>query len=217
MEGLGPLSKFPCRLYISTPVDYPLDVATAMLNDVLGAYDIAAVLYRRSGKDAHEYASALMQCAIDNETAFIIADDIAFTREIGADGVHISGAGETYGKARSELGDDCIIGISTALNRHDAMCLGEIGANYIYFDPHTSPTSPQGSEHTLESLIKWWSELFEVPCLAPAYAEVEKNRALITAGVDFLSFGSSLWSSPENATKTLQSISHLIAECGREQ
>ncbi len=217
MEGLGPLSKFPCRLYISTPVGHPLDVATKMLSDALAANDVAAVLYTPSGKDAAEHASILMQCAISHEAAFIVADDIAFAREIGADGLYISGNVEAYSKARSELGDDRIIGISTALNRHDAMCLGEVGANYICFDPHASPSSPQNSEHSLESLIKWWCELFEVPCLAPAYAEVEKNRALIAAGVDFLSFGSSLWSSPENATKTLQSISHLIAECGREQ
>jgi len=211
------MSKFPCRLYISTPVGHPLDVATTLLNGALAANDVAAVLFTPGSNGAHEHASALMQCAVSHEAAFIVADDIAFAREIGADGLHITGNSGAYGQARSELGDDCIIGISTALNRHNAMCLGEIGANYIYFDAHASPSSLQDSEHSLESLVKWWCELFEVPCLAPAYAEVEKNRALITAGVDFLSLGNSLWDSPENARKTLQSLSHLITKCGREQ
>ena len=211
------MSEFPCRLYLSAPAGHPVDELLAMLKNALAAHDVAAVLYTPENDNSHDYASTLMQSAVDHGAAFIVEQDIAFAREIGADGVHISGPIDTYKKARSELGDDRIIGLTTALNRHDSMCIGETGADYIFFDPDLpGPRSPD-SEYALEDLIDWWSGLFEVACVAGVQPVFEQNRALLQAGVDFLCFDKSLWVSRENAINSLNSISNLIAECGRKQ
>lgn len=180
------------------------------------AADVAAVLFSTGNKGFRESAPALMQCAIGHEAAFIIADDVAFAREIGADGVHITGGIEAYKAARSELGKDRIAGLATALNRHDSMCGGEAGADYIFFDPGISNPRSLSEEQPLASLIEWWSGMFQVPCVAGAQHEIEKNRTLIQAGVDFLSLDNSLWKSEENTINTLKYISNLIAECGRQ-
>ncbi len=207
----------PCRLYLTAPEGQPLDVLGFLLSEALSANDVAAVLYSNADKSSPEHASTLMQCALEHEAAFIVADDIAFAREIGADGVQISGDIETYERARKELGDDRIVGFTTALNRHDSMCFGEVGTNYILFDPDLPNPHSSNEPQSLESLVDWWSGLFEIPCVAPACADVGKNRALIEAGVDFLSLDASIWSSGQKAGETLKSISHLIADCGRKQ
>jgi len=211
------VNEHPCRLYLSAPEGQPLDVLGALLVKALSENDVAAVLYSNADKASPEHASTLMQCALDHEAAFIVADDIAFARHIGADGVQISGDIETYEKARKELGDDRIVGFTTALNRHDVMCFGEIGSNYISFDPDLPNRHPSNDPQSLESLIDWWSGLFEVPCVAPAYADIDENRALIAAGVDFLSLDATIWRSEQQADEALKSISDLIADCGRKQ
>lgn len=217
-EGLGPLSKFPCRLYLSAPGGHPCDVLTTMLGDALAGNDVAAVLYAPDNNaNSDECARTLMQCAVDHEAAFIVENDITLARKIGADGVHITSGIDTYKTARSELGDECIIGLTTALNRHDSMCIGETGASYIFFDPDISSSNTPNNDQTLPSLIGWWSELFEIPCVAPAYADVDQNRQMITAGVDFLSLGHSVWSSKDGASQTIKALNQLITECGRER
>ena len=211
------MSEHPCRLYLTAPEGQPLDVLGLLLSEALSANDVAAVLYTNSDKASPEHASTLMQCTLDHEAAFIIADDIDFARQIGADGVHISGNIETYEMARKELGDDRIVGLTSALNRHDAMCFGEVGTNYILFDPDLPNPHPSIDPQILENLIEWWSRLFEIPCVAPAGVNVEKNRALIEAGVDFLSLDATIWNSDQSVDETLKSISDLIADCGRRQ
>ena len=211
------MSEHPCKLYLSAPEGQPIDVLSLMLKDALAANNVAAVLYSNNDKASHEHASTLMQCALDHEAAFIVADDISFAREIGADGVHISGDIETYKKARKELGEDRIIGLTTPVNRHDSMCFGEIGTNYILFDPDIPNSNSSSEPQSLASLINWWSELFEVPCVALACVDVNKNRVLIDAGVDFLSVDATIWSASQGVSETLKSLSDLISDCGRKQ
>jgi len=213
---VGALSEYPCRLYLSAPVGHPVDVLTTMLGDALAAHDVAAVLYTTGNQASLDEARTLMGCAIDHKAAFIVKQDIEFAREIGADGVHISGDIETYNEARSKLGDDRIIGLATALNRHDSMRFGEVGADYIFFDPDIPGSVSPEDDMSLEVLVEWWSGLFEVACVAQAHSDVDQNRGLINAGVDFLCLDSMLWKSNENTTQVLETMSHLIAECGRE-
>lgn len=213
------MSKFPCRLYITAPAGLPCDELTGLLDVALADNDIAAMLY--TPVNNNECADALMGCTIAHDCAFIVADDIALAQTLNADGVHLTGtidsSKDLYKEARSKLGSDSMIGLSTALNRHDSMCVGEIASTYIYFDTSIPNNHTVVEQHSLENLVSWWSDMFELPCVARAYENIEQNRELITAGVDFLYLNNSLWTSAENAKNTLKSLTHLIAECGRKQ
>ncbi len=214
------MSDFPCKLYLSAPVGLPPEKTIKLLDASFAASDVSAVLYSPDqdtsrANNSFDIARELMRWAIDHNVAFIVAEDVAFAREISADGVHLYSGISSYSNARSKLGNDRIIGLSTALNRHECMSAGETGADYILFDP-TSPDDFQIHEtQPLENLISWWTELFEVPCVAQAYVEVEKNRALVSAGVDFLVLGNDLWCSEKNVAAKLKALGQLIAECGR--
>lgn len=211
------MSTFSCQLYLSAPEGHPVDVLVSMLDEALTGNNVAAVLYTPPAKSANGSASALMKTAINHGAAFIVAGDLALAKQIGADGIHISGNIEAYKTARTLLGDDAIIGVSTSLNRHDSMCVGELGSSYIQFDPDVASTDGPDDDQSLEQIITWWSELFEVPCVARADADMDQNRALINAGVDFLVTGSDLWNSTPGAGPRLKSLFRLIAECGRAQ
>jgi len=212
---VGPLSEFPCRLYLSAPVGHPPAILANMLADALSASDIAAVLYTAKATRSDD-ARTLMQPCREHGAAFIVAGDVPLAREIGADGVHISNI-QAYKQARTELGREAIIGLTTPASRHESMCIGETGADYIIFDPGLPNPHGHTEASSLACLIGWWSGLFEIPCAAPAGADMDQNRALINAGVDFLVLDNTLWTSGQQVDQTLKAMNHLIAECGREQ
>ena len=61
-------------------------------------------------------------------------------------------------------------------SRHDAMELGEAGADYVAFGiPPDVEDRAVAVERRLD-LIAWWSEVFELPCVAFDVADAEEAR-----------------------------------------
>ena len=114
------------------------------------------------------------------DAAALIDDDAQLARTLRADGVHLRG-GETLEararEAREILGTRYILG-AEAHSRHDAMMLGELGAEYVAF---------AGGEQA--GFIGWWAEIFEIPCVAFGMATPEDAAAMARAGADFIAFG----------------------------
>lgn len=121
--------------------------------------------------------------------ATLIADDARLARTVAADGVHLSWSpdlAERYAQARSSLGPDAIVGIEAGGSRHDAMVLGEAGADYIAFAAPPEAHDDGGQAGLQADLIAWWSELFEVPCVAFGVAAPADAAALAADGADFI-------------------------------
>ena len=124
------------------------------------------------------------------EAAALIEDDIDLAQACGADGVHLSPAAdllEQYEKARETLDAESIVGVGVGLSRHNAMTLGEAGADYIAFDasqPIATDVVIEGDEQV--ELLAWWAEVFEVPCVGLTAGTSERARALLDAGADFI-------------------------------
>lgn len=121
--------------------------------------------------------------------ATLIADDARLARTVAADGVHLSWSpdlAERYAQARSSLGPDAIVGIEAGGSRHDAMVLGEAGSDYIAFAPSPHSHADTESAELQADLITWWSELFEVPCVAFGVTGPGEAAGLAFDGADFI-------------------------------
>lgn len=133
---------------------------------------------------------ALVDLLQKRGVAALIADDSSLARIVKADGIHVSWSKdqvEKYKLARAELGQHAIIGVDAGRSRHDAMELGEAGADYIYFGipPHVDDRDT-ARRRQLE-LVAWWSVIFEIPCVAGDVMTIEHAQALADAGADFVS------------------------------
>jgi thiamine-phosphate pyrophosphorylase len=96
-----------------------------------------------------------------------------------------------YGAAREVLGPRAIVGADAGRSRHDAMSLGEAGADYVGFGiPAHVGDRGTARERQLD-LVEWWSELFEVPCVA-LDADRDDLAALAGAGADFVALSADL-------------------------
>lgn len=125
----------------------------------------AALLIRPGGAMALDAAAArpLVEMAQAAGIAALIADQAQLARTLRADGVHLSWSADLddrYDEAREIVGNRGSVGAEVACDapevRHTAMAIAERGADYVAFPAHESQAE----------LVDWWSEIFEVPCVA---------------------------------------------------
>jgi thiamine-phosphate pyrophosphorylase len=198
-----------CSLYLVTPLLSAAD-ADAFVKIFAGALEaapIACALVRLApGSEAHAKAivTPLLRPARDADCALLIEKDTRLAARLGADGVHVAGAGEDLVEAIESLKPERIVGAGSLRTRDDAMSAGEMGADYVMFgEPHGgAQTMGLASLMSLTERVVWWAEIFETPCVA--YADtVAAAGALAEAGADFVALGDAVWanSSPAAAVR----------------
>jgi len=202
-----------CQLYLISPLEVGGDFP-AILEDALAAAPVAAFQFRVKGIDQHEAArlAAPLQaiCAARN-TAFIVNDDMALAKRVGADGVHLGQGDGDPREARRLLGPDAQIGVTCHDSRHFAMEAGEAGADYVAFGAFFPTTTKEVEHHPEPEILTWWQGLFELPCVAIGGITPDNARVLIDAGADFLAVSSAVWAHPEGAAAAVRQFDKLLA------
>jgi thiamine-phosphate pyrophosphorylase len=181
------------RLYLVTP---PVDDAAAfarVLEPVLAAVDIAAVLLRLAPGGESELirrAKALAPVVQGTGAALILDNQPDIVARAGADGAHLTGI-EAFNDAIGSLKPDRIAGAGGMDTRHDSMLAAEAGADYVLFgEPDADGARP--SFGAIEDRVAWWAEVFQPPCVAFA-ADLDEIAPLVVAGADFIAVGDCIW------------------------
>jgi thiamine-phosphate pyrophosphorylase len=81
-----------------------------------------------------------LRTIIPPDRLFIVNDDPAVARDVGADGVHLGQRDAPYARAREILGPDAVIGLSTH-NRQEITRACGTGADYVGVGPVFSTTT----------------------------------------------------------------------------
>jgi len=190
-----------CELYLISPPEVSGAFATRLEN-ALAAGPVAAFQFRVKSVDQHaaaRLAAPLQEICAAREVAFIVNDSVALAKRLGADGVHLGQDDGDVREAREALGRDAQIGVTCHASRHFAMEAGDAGADYVAFGSFF-PSSTKASEHRPEpELLEWWSELFEIPCVAIGGITPDNCAPLVKAGADFLAVCDAVWSGDEAA------------------
>jgi Thiamine monophosphate synthase len=78
---------------------------------------------------------------------------------------------------------------------------GEAGADYVAFGAFfPSSTKDKGdAERPAPDLLHWWTNLFEIPCVAIGGITPENCKPLVEAGADFLAVSGGVWNGDEVA------------------
>lgn len=163
----------------------------ARVDAVLAATDAATLILTppANGKFEATNTRPLIETAQARGVAVLLADDVASVKAIGADGVHLSWRPEiedAYEAARSALGPDVIVGVDAGISRHDAMTVGEAGADYVAFGRAHDLAEPAGVQDTQRDLVSWWSDVFVVPVVAFDAETPADVSDLIRNGADFV-------------------------------
>ena len=199
-----------CRLYFQFPMQAPAPLTTQLV-DALAATDAACVLLCREESAFDEaQAGTLIDLVQARGLACLIEQDAALAERLGADGVHIEADPTIYAEARKLLGESASIGAFCGANRHDAMRLAELGADYVAFGPNgTIDAIDQYAD-----LMSWWSEIFVVPCVAWNVDNAEQAARLASLGADFVAPAIELWRA-DDAPRLIAEIDSAVRQSQR--
>ena len=202
----------PAKLYLISPqqVDgiFPERLKAALEPGIAPAFQL-----RVKGVGDHELArlaEPLQRICVDAGAAFIVNDNMALAKRLGADGVHLGQGDGDIAEARALLGPGAQIGKTCHDSRHLAMEAGEAGADYVAFGAFY-PTSTKPSDFRPDpSILTWWSTLFEIPCVAIGGITPENALPLVEAGADFLAVCQAVWGK-ENPADAVRAFGKLLA------
>lgn len=184
MDADGP------RLCLVLGFEHPLPSPDAVI-DVLQALEAPTLVIAEAQAPLPEVASltSIVKAAQGKGVAVLVENDAELAKALAADGVHLTWRKdplEQFEAARQALGPDRIVGADVGRSRHDAMEVGEAGADYVAFGiPAHVEDRATALERQLD-LVSWWVQLFEVPVVAFDASGPDDVDALAKAGADFI-------------------------------
>lgn len=175
------------RLYLVTDDETPeSDLPRLIARAVEGGVEV--VQLRRKRAQPQELTELAVRCrdsAHDGGALFLVDDHVDLALEIGADGVHIGQADLGPAEARSRLGGELLLGLSTHSKR-DVVRSASQPVDYISAGPvHMTPTKPGrpavGFEHISVAAAR-----SSVPVVAIGGLGVESVGKAMAAGADMV-------------------------------
>ena len=203
------------RLYLITPAAFDPAAFAGQLAAALDGGDVACVQLRLKDADddsIRRAADMLRAVAQDREVAFLMNDRADLAAATGCDGVHLGQEDTPYAEARRYLGPDKIIGVTCHASAHLAMEAAELGADYVAFGAFFPTGSKMVQHHAELDLLRQWSEIMTVPCVAIGGITPENCGPLVSAGADFLAVIGAVWNHPGGPGAAVKAFLAAIAQ-----
>lgn len=203
-----------CRLYLISPPALDANAFSEELKRAFSGGDVASFQLRLKDASDDEIRRAtelLMPVVQRAGAAFILNDRPDLARSLRCDGVHIGQEDMPYAEARAIVGADAIVGVTCHDSRHLAMEAAEAGADYVAFGAFYPTDTKDAMTKADPELLRWWSELMVVPCVAIGGITVDNAKPLIEAGADFLAVSSGVWRHKDGPAAAVRQFNALFA------
>ena len=202
------------RLYLITPSALEPQSFAGKLAEALDAGDVACVQLRlkNANDDAIRRAADILRpVAQQRGAAFLMNDRADLALSCGCDGVHVGPEDTPYAEARALLGPERIVGVTCRDSRHEAIAAAEAGADYIAFGAFFPTKTKEAKARAEPEILRWWSEIMTVPCVAIGGITPENCSPLVKAGADFLAVISAVWDHPQGPAAAVKAFAQAIA------
>jgi thiamine-phosphate pyrophosphorylase len=213
MAGMGG-SQDGCRIYLITPAKLDPASFADQLAAALDAGDTAAVQLRLKDVDDDAWRraiDALRPVTQSRGVAFLLNDRADLVRETGCDGAHVGQEDMPAKQARRLMGPDATLGVTCKGSRDLAMAAGEDGADYVAFGAFFPSGTKDVTRFIDAEILRWWSELMELPCCAIGGITAANCTPLVQAGADFLAVVGAIWSCPDGPAAGVRTLNTAIA------
>jgi thiamine-phosphate pyrophosphorylase len=200
------------ELYLLTPPKIDADFADVLAR-TLDAGRVSALQLRlkeHSDADIERLAPKLIEIAHQHGVSVILNDNPALAAKLGCDGVHIGQEDGSIRDARAALGPKAIVGVTCHDSRHLAMTAGEQGADYVAFGAFFDTATKSPKTRADLDILVWWTELFELPCVAIGGITLETASEVIAAGADYIAVCGGVWSHPDGPEAACAGLSQLL-------
>jgi thiamine-phosphate pyrophosphorylase len=202
------------RLYLITPSALEPQSFAGKLAEALDAGDVACVQLRlkNANDDAIRRAADILRpVAQQRGAAFLMNDRADLALSCGCDGVHVGPEDTPYAEARALLGPERIVGVTCRDSRHEAIEAAEAGVDYVAFGAFFPTKTKEAKARAEPEILRWWSEIMTVPCVAIGGITPENCPPLVKAGADFLAVISAVWDHPQGPGAAVKAFAQAIA------
>jgi thiamine-phosphate pyrophosphorylase len=207
-----------CRLYLITPQALDPAAFADTLAAALDAGDVACVQLRLKDVDDDAIRRAcdhLRPVTQSRDVAFILNDRPDLAAATGCDGVHVGQEDAGYRDARATLGPDRIVGVTCHNSIDLAFTAAEAGADYVAFGAFFPTASKEAKTKATPELLRQWSDVTTVPCVAIGGITVENCGVLVEAGADFLAVIGGVWSHRQGPAEAVKAFNAAISRHSR--
>jgi thiamine-phosphate pyrophosphorylase len=186
------------RLFLVAPVNHGADAILACAAAAAAAGDAASIVIHP--EDVARVTQPLQALGL----AVLVDRDTTLISSARCDGVHLDATEDKVSRARADLGANVIVGAYCGASRHIAMEAAEAGADYVAL--------AQTAFAPGEPIIGWWSDLFEIPCVAIDPVDPADLDILLPQKPDFIRPSDAMWASPAEATRIIAGLTQRMKE-----
>ena len=204
-----------CRLYLVSPPKIALPQFSEDLKAALAAGDVACFQLRlkpASDEEILKAAEALLHVCREQGVEFLVNDRPDLAKRAGADGVHVGQEDMGVAEARAILGPDATIGATCHASRDLAFTAGEQGADYVAFGAFYPTTTKETAHRPTPEILRWWSGLSEIPCVAIGGITPENAKPLVAAGANFIAVSSAVWSHAQGPAAAVKAFNQALSD-----
>lgn len=174
--------------------------------------DVASLILPDWGMDDDAfqlYAEKIVPAAQENGIAVMIAGDARIAMRVHADGLHFEGSRRDLEDLIEKHQSKMMVGTGGATTRDDALNLGELRPDYMFFGKFGYDNKPEPHPRNLK-LGEWWSEMVQVPAIVLAGADAASVPAVAATGVDFVALTAAVFAEGTDPAEAVASINAAL-------
>ncbi len=185
------------RFFLVAPEGVAAAQLIACIEAACAAGDVASLLVPAAA--AKDVTAAAQQLGV----AVMVAGEARDAARAGADGIQVEANTDDVAAAREQVGKDRFVGAHAGGSRHFAMEAAEAGADYVAFDQKAASIGG-------EPIIRWWSDMMEIPCVAFTPVEPGDLDILLPQKPDFIRPSDAMWQGPDEARRIVSALSQRL-------
>lgn len=197
-----------CRIVLIPPSG----TAAQRVVDAFAGGDIASVILPQDDRDEatfQAYAEKIVPAAQAAGIAVVIAGDSRIAGRVKADGLHVEAGKAELADAVERLQERMMVGTGGAKTRDDALELGELRPDYIFFGRFGYDSKAEPHPRNL-SLGQWWAEMIEIPCIVMAGSDVASVETVAATGAEFVALSAAVFADGIEPAATVAHANALL-------
>lgn len=180
-----------CRVVLIAPAG----AAPGHILSALDGGDVASLILPRWSLDDDAFqklAEAVVPDAQARGVAVMIAGDARVAMRTGADGLHVEAPKAEIEDIIARHQPKLMIGTGGATTRDDALELGELRPDYLFFGRFGYDRKPEPHPRNLK-LGRWWAEMVALPCIVMAGSDPAGIAEVAETGADFVALSQAVY------------------------
>lgn len=176
--------------------------------------DIASLILPENGMDEasfQAFAEEIVSAAQASGVAVIIAGDTRIAGRVQADGIHVEVGKRELAETIEHFQARMMVGCGGAKTRDDALELGELRPDYIFFGRFGYDNKPEPHPRNL-SLGQWWANVIQIPCIVMAGSDIASVEAVAATGAEFVALSSAVFAAGVDPKAAIAEANALLDE-----